>query len=116
VPVTDPTLSYAPTVGLADGTWYWRVKVLDAAGNELVTSSSRSFVKDGTKPTATPTSSLVMSALTSPITVSFSEPVARCVRQHPVPRSDRLDDSCRRHGQLDVDDRDVHADQPAGPG
>ncbi|MBA2557384.1 MAG: Ig-like domain-containing protein, partial [Chloroflexi bacterium] len=67
--------SYAPTRLYADGTHYWRVKVVDAAGNVLATSATRRITRDATRPTVatkTPTSA---APLSGPFSVTFSEPV-----------------------------------------
>jgi Bacterial Ig-like domain len=67
--------AWAPTSAIADGTYYWRVKVLDASGNTLATSSSRSFSKDTTKPTVTAKSPTSNAAINGSFTATFSEPV-----------------------------------------
>jgi hypothetical protein len=68
--------SWAPTKRYGDGTYFWRVKVLDAGGNVLAVSAVRSFVKDTTAPVVkskAPTSGLAI--VDGVVTVTFSEPV-----------------------------------------
>ena len=47
------TVNWTPAGPLADGTYYWRARAQDAAGNQSVWSASRSFTLDTTAPTAT---------------------------------------------------------------
>jgi hypothetical protein len=67
--------AWAPTTAFADGTYYWRVKVLDASGNTISTSASRSFAKDSTKPTVTAMSPTTDASITGTFTATFSEQV-----------------------------------------
>lgn len=39
--------SHAPTARVPSGTWYWRVKAVDASGNVIGTSDGRAFTKVG---------------------------------------------------------------------
>ena len=68
--------AWSPIASFADGTWYWRVQALDAAGNVLASSPSRSLTKDATSPTVTamtPTSAL---PITGSLTATYSENVS----------------------------------------
>jgi hypothetical protein len=67
--------AWAPTTKFGDGTFYWRVKTLDASGNVLATSSSRSFLHDTTLPTVTSKTPTSDAGLRGPFTVTFSEQV-----------------------------------------
>ncbi len=67
--------AWAPTAAFADGRYYWRVKVLDASGNTLATSSSRTFTKDTTKPTVTDKQPASSANISGTFTATFSEPV-----------------------------------------
>ena len=49
---------YTPTAALADGTWYWRVRTVDAVGNTGDWSSTWSFTIDTATPTVTLSPSL----------------------------------------------------------
>ena len=51
---TTVMTSWAPITALADGTYCWRVKALDAAGNTISTSNTRTF-SIGTAPPPPPT-------------------------------------------------------------
>jgi alpha-amylase len=68
---------WAPLVTFADGHYYWRVQALDSSGSVL-SSSTNSFelTKDATAPTATAVSPTFALGITSPVTVTFSEPVS----------------------------------------
>jgi hypothetical protein len=75
-PVDTVMTSWAPKAKYPEGTIYWRVKVLDAGGNVLSTSSALSIVKDSVGPTVTaktPTTKAPVSG--GSFTVTFSEPV-----------------------------------------
>lgn len=67
--------AWAPTVALANGTWFWRVSALDTAGNVISTSSTASFSIDTIRPTVTAVSPASAPDISSPFTVTFSEPV-----------------------------------------
>jgi hypothetical protein len=68
--------SWAPVARYTDGaTYYWRVRVLDGAGNVLATSGTSSFLKDATPPTVSAVAPLTEVALLGPVTVTMSEPV-----------------------------------------
>lgn len=54
---TSTTNSFTHSTPLADGTWYFRVKAVDLAGNESSYSSNGSVVIDTSTPTPTPTPS-----------------------------------------------------------
>lgn len=73
--VTTSAANWAPTKAYPDGTIYWRVKALDAAGNVQSTSSTSSIRRDATPPTATLASPATGVGLSGPFAVSFSEPV-----------------------------------------
>lgn len=49
---TSTTNSFTHTTALSDGTWYFRVKAADAAGNESSYSSAGSITVDATSPAA----------------------------------------------------------------
>jgi len=69
------TSSWSPLTPITDGTYYWRVQVLDGNNNVLATSAARSFTKDGTAPTVRtygPSSAL---PINGSLTATFSEPV-----------------------------------------
>jgi hypothetical protein len=67
--------SWAPTKLYGDGGYYWRVQVLDAAGNVLSTSAVRHFTKDGSPPIVTAKSPTSNASITGTFSVTFSEPV-----------------------------------------
>lgn len=68
--------SWAPVAKYPDGTLYWRVKVLDAAGNVVAVSPGRSLRKDTVAPSVTSKTPTSAAALTGgAFTVTFSEPV-----------------------------------------
>lgn len=68
--------SWAPVAKYNDGVYYWRVKVLDAAGNALATSPVRTFRKDSLSPTVTAKAPTTNAPITGgSFTVNFSEPV-----------------------------------------
>jgi hypothetical protein len=67
--------AWAPTTQIADGSYCWRVNVLDAAGNTIATSSTRTFSKDATRPTVLTKAPTASASITGPFTVTFSEPV-----------------------------------------
>jgi hypothetical protein len=71
---TTVMTAWAPTSRYADGTYFWRVKVLNADGDTVATSGTRSFTKDATRPTVT-TSTANGVGIGGPFTVTFSEPV-----------------------------------------
>jgi hypothetical protein len=75
--VTTLTSSWSPTTSINDGTYYWRVQVLDGAPvpNVLATSATRSFTKDGTPPTVRTVSPTSLVPITPTLTATFSEPV-----------------------------------------
>jgi nitrogen fixation protein FixH len=66
---SDYTLAAAEA--LADGTWYWRARVLDAAGNISAYSASRSIVIDATAPSAPTLLSPANGSATSNTTPAF---------------------------------------------
>lgn len=61
-------------LGLADGTYYWRIQAIDASDRPLSWSVTRTFTVDTTGPTATITTPSGM-PITGNVAVSFSEPV-----------------------------------------
>ncbi|HEY3338405.1 MAG TPA: Ig-like domain-containing protein [Propionicimonas sp.] len=67
--------SWAPTSMLTNGTYYWRVRALNAANTPVATSSTRYFTVDSTNPSVTGLSPSSSAAITAPFTVTFSEPV-----------------------------------------
>lgn len=67
--------AWAPTTAFADGSFFWRVSALDAAGNVISRSTSRSFSVDASSPTVTSKGPLTSPAITDSFTVTFSEPV-----------------------------------------
>ncbi len=67
--------AWAPTGAFADGTYAWRVKVLDASGNTISTSSTRTFTKDNTAPTVTAKTPTTNAPITGTFTATFSEQV-----------------------------------------
>ncbi|MGN6609646.1 MAG: Ig-like domain-containing protein, partial [Jatrophihabitans sp.] len=67
--------AWAPVNTVNDGTWYWRVQVLDGANNVLATSSARSFTLDTTAPRVTSTVKATSVPIRSSFPVTFSEPV-----------------------------------------
>ncbi len=67
--------AWAPTAAIPDGTFYWRVRVLDANGNILATSSPWLFAKDATRPSVTTKSPTTAASISGPFTVAFSESV-----------------------------------------
>ncbi len=67
--------AWAPSAAFADGTYAWRVKVLDASGNTISTSASRTFSKDTTAPTVTVKSPTTNAPITGTFTATFSEQV-----------------------------------------
>jgi hypothetical protein len=73
--VTTVMNAWAPTAAFADGSYHWRVKVLDASGNTIATSASRTFSKDSTKPTVTEKTPTTNASITGPFTATFSEQV-----------------------------------------
>lgn len=75
--MTTLTSSWSPTTAISDGTWYWRVQVLDGATtpNVLATSASRVFTKDGTAPTVRAVAPTSAVSITPTLTATFSEPV-----------------------------------------
>ena len=88
---TTVTNSWSPTAAISDGSYYWRVQVLDgsSAANVLATSAPARCTKDGTAPTVRtvgPTSAL-------PITRNADRDVQRAggerQRQHLPGRGDR---------------------------
>ncbi len=74
-PVTTVMTSFAPKTLLTNGTYYWRVKALNASGTALATSGTGSFTVDSTRPSVTALSPASSATITSAFTVTFSEPV-----------------------------------------
>ncbi len=74
-PLTTVMTSWAPETLLGNGTYYWRVKALNASGTAVATSATFSFTIDSTRPSVTALSPASSAAITSPFTVTFSEPV-----------------------------------------
>jgi hypothetical protein len=76
-PRTTVMTQWAPSALLANGTYYWRVKALNASGAILATSSTWSFVVnvDTTHPVVSSMSPASAAAITSSFTATFSEPV-----------------------------------------
>jgi len=82
------TSDYAVTTALAQGTWYWRVKAADGAGNESAWTAARNFIVDTPPPVPTLLSpadatrirvsnpNLVWSAVTDPQGVTYSVQVS----------------------------------------
>ena len=66
--------AWSPREHLEDGSYYWRVRALDAAGNLLSTSSARSVSLSSTTPTATVTTANPW-PVRGPVTATFSKPV-----------------------------------------
>lgn len=56
--ISSTATDYIPTAALADGTWYWRVRTVDAVGNIGGWSSTWSFTIDTVTPTVTISPSL----------------------------------------------------------
>lgn len=81
VEVTGPTAetktavspAYAPTAAYKDGSYSWKVRAKDAAGNTLSVSAARTFTRDSTGPVATIDVSKGSASLTPSGTVSFGE-------------------------------------------
>jgi hypothetical protein len=67
--------AWAPTANLADGSYCWRVQVLDAAGNTIATSGTRTFTKDSVPPTVLTKAPTASAPITGAFTVTFSEQV-----------------------------------------
>ena len=65
---------WVPPTRLTDGTWYWRVQVLDANSNVLGTSSVRSLRLDSVAPTVT-IAPAASPSITQTFTATFSEAV-----------------------------------------
>lgn len=63
---TSTTNSFTHSISLADGTWYFRVKATDVAGNESGYSSNGSVVIDTSSPEPTPTPSPTPTPVPSP--------------------------------------------------
>jgi hypothetical protein len=66
--------AWSPREQLADGTYFWRVRALDAAGNLLSSSSARSVTLSSTTPTATITTANPWT-VRGPVTATFNKPV-----------------------------------------
>jgi hypothetical protein len=67
--------SWAPKTLLTNGTYYWRVKALNASGAAVATSAVFSFTVDSSRPSVTAISPSSAASLTSTFTVTFSESV-----------------------------------------
>ena len=66
--------AWSPREQLEDGTYYWRVRALDADGNLLSTSSARSVELSSTTPTATIATPNPWT-VRGPVTATFNKPV-----------------------------------------
>ncbi len=73
-PLTTVMSQWAPKSLLANGTYYWRVKALNAVSTAVATSGTFMFTIDSTRPTATVAPSSA-APITSSFTATFSEPV-----------------------------------------
>jgi hypothetical protein len=67
--------SWAPKTLLGNGTYYWRVKALNASSVAIATSDTFLFTIDSTQPSVTALSPASAAAITAAFTVTFSEPV-----------------------------------------
>ncbi len=67
--------AWAPTTMLTNGTYYWRVRALNAANAAIATSKTRSFTIDSSSPSVTSLKPATNAPLTSRFTVTFDEPV-----------------------------------------
>jgi hypothetical protein len=65
----------APKTLLANGTYYWRIRSLNAANAVVATSSAWSFTVDGTAPSVVKLTPSSGASIDSVFTVTFSEPV-----------------------------------------
>ena len=75
-PLTTVMSAWAPNKSLLpDGTYYWRVRSLNASGTVVATSSVWHFSVDGTPPQVTALTPSSSAALDAAFTVTFSEPV-----------------------------------------
>ncbi len=76
-PKTTVMTQWAPLATLANGTYYWRVKAINANGGILATSGTWSFTinLDTTRPTVTSISPTSSATITTPFTATFSEAV-----------------------------------------
>lgn len=78
ISVTTVMTQWAPATRPADGTWYWRVLVLDANGNVLTKLTPPpayfTLTLDSTAPTVTITP-VTAPSITGSFTATFSEPV-----------------------------------------
>ncbi|HEY3414852.1 MAG TPA: Ig-like domain-containing protein [Armatimonadota bacterium] len=73
-PQTTVMTSWAPMTLLANGTYYWRVRALNASGATVATSSTLHFTVDSSRPSVTigPASA---ASITTAFTATFSEAV-----------------------------------------
>lgn len=74
-PQTTVMSSWAPRTLLGNGTYYWRVRALNASGTSVAISSVFSFTIDSTRPSVASLSPASAAALNAAFTVTFSEPV-----------------------------------------
>lgn len=68
------TGAFAPTTAYKDGSFTWKVKAKDGAGNIISTSATGTFTHDGTGPTASIDVSAGPVGLRPSLPVTFSEP------------------------------------------
>jgi hypothetical protein len=74
-PVSTVMTQFAPKTILGNGTYYWRVKALNATGTAVATSAARSFTVDSSRPSVSALNPASSAALSSSFTVTFSEAV-----------------------------------------
>ena len=66
-------VSWAPTTAFGDGTYFWRIKALDAGANTISTSEVRTFSVDAAAPTVVTKAPTSDASITGTFAVTFSE-------------------------------------------
>lgn len=76
-PVSATTVNHvwAPTGTITDGSWYWRVQVLDGSGDVIATSAVRRFGKDTVAPVVSTWEPNPPVAVGASFRLTFNEPV-----------------------------------------
>ena len=70
---TTVMVSWAPTTAFGDGSYFWRIKAIDAGANTISTSEVRTFSVDAAAPTVVTKAPTSDASITGAFAVTFSE-------------------------------------------